>query len=95
MGLVETPGHADVLIAAGPATRNARPALEQAWDAMADPKWVVALGDCAIDGGVFRGAYAVLGGVGNAIPVDLTIAGCPPSPARILAGLRALVDANA
>ncbi len=52
------------------------------------PKWVVAVGDCAVDGGVFKGSYAVLGGTGLCIPVDLTIGGCPPPPARILAGLR-------
>jgi Ni,Fe-hydrogenase III small subunit len=91
---VASPHHADVLLITGPMTRNMRHALEQAWDATPDPKWVVALGDCAIDGGVFKGSYAVFGGAGNAIPVDLTIAGCPPSPARILAGLLALLEAN-
>lgn len=92
---VENPRHADVLVVTGPVTRNMRLALEQALDAMPDPKWVVALGDCAVDGGVFKGSYAVLGGTGNAVPIDLKIAGCPPSPARILAGLRALLEANA
>jgi Ni,Fe-hydrogenase III small subunit len=92
---VDNPRHADVLLVTGPMSRNMRHALEQAWDAMPDPKWVVALGDCAVDGGVFKGSYAVLGGTGNAIPVDLTIGGCPPSPARILAGLRALLEAQA
>ena len=76
-------------------TRNLREALEQAWDATPEPKWVVAVGDCAVDGGVFKGSYAVLGGVGGSVPVDLTIAGCPPSPARLLAGLRGLLEANA
>lgn len=93
--LVESPRHADVLLVTGPLTRTLREALEQAWDAMPDPKWVVALGDCAIDGGVFKGSYAVLGGTGISVPVDLTISGCPPSPARILAGLCALLEANA
>jgi Ni,Fe-hydrogenase III small subunit len=55
---------------------------------------VVALGDCAADGGVFKGSYAVLGGTGNGVPVDLTIGGCPPSPERILSGLRAVLEAN-
>lgn len=91
---VDSPREADVLVVTGPMTRNMRQALEQAWDATPDPKWVVALGDCAVDGGVFKGSYAVLGGVGNGVPVDLTIGGCPPSPARILAGLRALVAVN-
>ena len=92
---VESPRHADVLLVTGPLTRNLREALEQAWDATPDPKWVVAVGDCAVDGGVFRGSYAVLDGAGSVVPVDLTINGCPPSPARLLAGLRALLEANA
>jgi Ni,Fe-hydrogenase III small subunit len=93
--LVESPRHADVLLVTGPLTRNLRGALEQAWDATPDPKWVVAVGDCAVDGGVFKGSYAVLGGTGLSLPVDLTISGCPPSPGRILAGLRTLLEANA
>jgi Ni,Fe-hydrogenase III small subunit len=92
---VESPRHADVLLVTGPLTHNLRQALEQAWDAAPDPKWVVAVGDCAVDGGVFKGSYAVIGGAGNCVPVDLTISGCPPSPARLLAGLRALLEANA
>ncbi len=92
---VDSPHHADVLMVTGPLTRNLRAALEQAWDATPDPKWVVAVGDCAVDGGVFKGSYAVLGGAGVSIPVDLTIGGCPPPPARILAGLRSLLEANA
>jgi Ni,Fe-hydrogenase III small subunit len=91
---VDQPAHADVLLVTGPLTHNLRQALEQAWDATPDPKWVVALGDCAVDGGVFKGGYGVLGGPGAVLPVDLTIGGCPPSPARILAGLRALLEAN-
>jgi Ni,Fe-hydrogenase III small subunit len=92
---VESPRQADVLLVTGPLTRNLKAALEQAWDATPDPKWVVAVGDCAVDGGVFKGSYAVLGGTGLCVPVDLTIAGCPPPPARILAGLRTLLEANA
>jgi len=92
---VESPRHADVLLVTGPVTRNMREAVEQAWDATPDPKWVVAVGDCAVDGGVFKGSYAVLDGAGAVLPVDLTISGCPPSPARLLAGLRALLEANA
>lgn len=92
---VQSPRHADVLLVTGPVTRTMRDALEQAWDATPDPKWVVAVGDCAVDGGVFKGSYAVLDGAGGVLPVDLTISGCPPSPARLLAGLRALLEANA
>ena len=92
---VPSPRHADVLLVTGPLTRNLREALERTWDAMPDPKWVVAVGDCAVDGGVFRGSYAVADGVGTAVPVALAIRGCPPDPARIIAGLRALLEANA
>ena len=91
---VESPRHADVLVVTGPLTRNLREALEAAWDATPEPKWVVAVGDCAVDGGVFKGSYAVLGGAGAAVPVDLTISGCPPTPASLLAGLRSLLEAN-
>ena len=91
---VDNPRHADILLVTGPLTHNLRLALEQAWDATPDPKWVVALGDCAVDGGVFKGSYAVLNGTGNSVPVDLTVGGCPPSPVRILSGLRALLEAN-
>nr|WP_294510705.1 NADH-quinone oxidoreductase subunit NuoB [uncultured Rhodopila sp.] len=92
---VESPRQADVLLVTGPLTRNLKAALEQAWDATPDPKWVIAVGDCAVDGGVFKGSYAVLGGTGLSVPVDLTISGCPPQPNRILSGLRALLEANA
>ncbi len=92
---VDTPRHADVLLVTGPVTRNLVEALEQAHAAMPDPKMVVAVGDCAVDGGVFKGSYAVTGGAGTTLPVDLLISGCPPSPERILAGLRALLEANA
>jgi Ni,Fe-hydrogenase III small subunit len=78
----------------GPVTANLREALERAWDAAADPKFVVAVGDCAVDGGVFKGGYAVLGGAGAVLPVDLVIGGCPPTPAQLLAGLRALIEAS-
>ena len=68
-----------------------REALERSWAATPDPKWVVALGDCAKDGGLFAGSYACVGGVGSVVPVDLHIPGCPPSPRQILAGLLTLV----
>jgi Ni,Fe-hydrogenase III small subunit len=73
-----------------------REALERTYAATPDPKWVVAVGDCALNGGCFAGSYAVVGGVSEVIPVDLHISGCPPSPHRILKGLLALMDgANA
>ncbi len=92
---VGTPRHADVLLVTGPVTRNLVEALEQAHAAMPEPKFVVAVGDCAVDGGVFKGSYAIAEGVGTTLPVDLMISGCPPTPERIMTGLRALLEANA
>ncbi len=92
---VDSPRAADVLLLTGPLTRNVRDAVLRVIAATPEPRWVVAIGDCAIDGGVFKGSYAVLGGAAAAVPVDLAIAGCPPTPSQILAGLRALVEANA
>jgi Ni,Fe-hydrogenase III small subunit len=92
---VASPRHADVLLVTGPITRNMHEALLRTWNATPDPKFVVAVGDCAVDGGVFKGSYAVTGGVDSAVPVDLYIRGCPPSPAQLLDGLRTLLEANA
>jgi NADH-quinone oxidoreductase B subunit len=89
---VASPRHADVLTVSGPVTKNMREALARTYDAMPDPKWVVAIGGCARDGGVFAGSYAVVGGVNEVIPVDLHIPGCPPSPVAMLAGLIALLQ---
>jgi Ni,Fe-hydrogenase III small subunit len=91
---VASPRHADVLLVTGPMCRNMREAVERAMACTPDPKWVVAAGDCAIDGGVFKGSYAVEGGAGAALPLDLVIPGCPPSPAQFLEGLLALVEAQ-
>ena len=89
---VASPRHADVLLVTGPVTRNMAQALERAYIATPDPKWVVALGDCGRDGGCFAGSYAVLGGVSKVVPVDLHIPGCPPSPMEILKGLLGLLE---
>ncbi|CAN7704532.1 NADH-quinone oxidoreductase subunit B family protein [Pararhizobium sp. LjRoot238] len=89
---VASPRHADVLLVTGPVTKNMREALERTYNATPDPKWVVALGSCARDGGCFADSYAVVGGVSAVIPVDLHIPGCPPSPADILKGLLALLE---
>src|ERR671928_962329 len=89
---VASPRHADVLLVTGPVTKNMREALERTYAATPAPKWVVAAGDCAADGGVFAGSYAVAGGVSNVVPVDLHIRGCPPSPTEILKGLIALLS---
>jgi Ni,Fe-hydrogenase III small subunit len=89
---VASPRHADVLIVTGPVTKNMREALERTYHAVPNPKWVVAIGDCARDGGCFSGSYAVVGGVSEVIPVDLHIAGCPPTPTAMLQGLLALLE---
>ena len=89
---VASPRHADVLLVTGPVTKNMREALERTYNATPDPKWVVAVGDCAVDGGIFAGSYAVSGGVSTSIPVDLYIRGCPPNPLQLLQGLLALVS---
>ena len=89
---VASPRHADVLMVTGPVTRNMREALLRTYNATPDPKWVVAVGTCAMDGGMFAGSYAVSGGVKDVIPVDLHIRGCPPSPAELLRGLAALLE---
>jgi Ni,Fe-hydrogenase III small subunit len=89
---VASPRHADLLLVTGPVTKNMREALERTYAATPDPKWVVAAGDCAGNCGVFAGSYACVGPVSSVIPVDLHIAGCPPSPIALLKGLIALVD---
>ena len=89
---VASPRHADVLLVTGPVTKNMREALERTYNATPAPKWVVAAGDCALDGGCFAGSYAVVGGVAEVVPVDLHIPGCPPSPERLLKGLLALLE---
>jgi Ni,Fe-hydrogenase III small subunit len=90
---VASPRHADVLLVTGPLTANMREALERTWRATPDPKWVVAVGDCAVDGGLFADSYACVGGISAAVPVDLHIRGCPPSPTQLLRGLLALLQA--
>ena len=89
---VASPRHADVLMVTGPVTKNMREALERTYAAIPEPKWVVAVGDCAFDGGCFAGSYAVVGGVSSVLKVDLHIGGCPPNPTQLLRGLIALVD---
>src|SRR5436190_20835894 len=89
---VASPRHADVLFVTGPVTANMREALERTYQATPAPKWVIAVGDCARDGGIFAGSYACVGGVSAVLPVDLHIAGCPPTPTALLRGLLALVE---
>ena len=92
---VASPRHADVLMVTGPVTKNMREALERAYAVTPSPKWVVAVGDCAIDGGMFAGSYAVVGAVSKVIPVDLHIRGCPPRPIQLLEGLLRLLEPHA
>ena len=91
---VASPRHADVLLVTGPVTRNMRAALLRTRACTPEPCWVVAAGDCAVDGGVFKGSYAIEGGVGDALPIDLMIPGCPPTPTQLLEGLLALLEAQ-
>ncbi|WP_237151639.1 NADH-quinone oxidoreductase subunit B family protein [Oryzibacter oryziterrae] len=91
---VASPRHADVLLVTGPVTRNMKEALERTYAATPAPKWVVAVGDCGVNCGVFKGSYAVAGSVADVIPVDVSIPGCPPEPTALLKGLIALIDAN-
>ena len=86
--VVASPRHADVLLVTGPVTRNMAGPLRDTYAAASDPKIVVAVGDCAIDGGVFAGGYGVQGVVADVVPVDLHVPGCPPEPAAIVEALR-------
>ncbi|MCW2274369.1 NADH-quinone oxidoreductase subunit NuoB [Rhodoblastus acidophilus] len=88
---VASPRHADILLVTGPVTRNMREALQRTYDATPSPKWVVAVGGCAGDGGVFAGSPACLGGVAEVVAVDLFIPGCPPTPLTLIKGFLALV----
>lgn len=87
-----SPRHADVLLVTGPVSKNMKVALERTYAATPDPKWVVAVGDCACGQGVFAHSYATVGSVAEVIPVDLRIAGCPPRPINLLTGLLALLE---
>jgi Ni,Fe-hydrogenase III small subunit len=89
---VASPRHADVLLVTGPVTLNMKEALERTYAATPGPKWVVAAGDCAACGGLFRDSWACAGGVDQVLPVDLRIPGCPPTPAALLRGLLALLQ---
>jgi Ni,Fe-hydrogenase III small subunit len=86
---VASPRHADVLLVTGPVTKNMSEALLRTYNATPAPKWVVAVGACAANGGIFAGSYAVEAGVSSVVPVDLHIPGCPPTPTALLTGLLA------
>ncbi len=86
--LVASPRHADVLLVTGVVTRNMAAPLERTVEATPQPRVVLAVGDCAVNCGMFRDGYGVVGAVGDVVPVDLGIPGCPPEPADIVAALR-------
>jgi len=84
---VASPRHADVLLVTGPVSRHMQTALIRTYAATPNPKWVVAVGDCAVCGGEFGTSYASCGAVANVIPVDVTISGCPPTPETLIKAL--------
>lgn len=88
---VASPRHADMLLVTGPVSRNMVTALQRTYDAMPAPKLVVAVGDCGCDGGIFGESYACCGKISNVLPVDVAIAGCPPTPSAILQGILSAV----
>jgi Ni,Fe-hydrogenase III small subunit len=89
---VASPRHADALLVTGPVSRHMETALRRTWRAMPAPKFVIAAGACACDGGEFGVSYASAGAVENVIPVDLRIPGCPPAPLELLRGILALLE---
>jgi len=91
---VASPRHADLLLVTGPVTRHMEVALRRTYDATPDPKLVVAIGDCACDGGIFGESYASCGKVSNVIPVDVMVVGCPPTPTVILQGILTAISAG-
>ena len=90
---VASPRHADLLLVTGPVTRNMEVAVRRAYDATPAPKLVVAVGDCGCTGGIFGESYASCGRVGNVLPVDVAVPGCPPAPIDILRGILTAVTA--
>ena len=94
LNFTQSPRHADILLITGVANSNMQEAVAQTRAAMPDPVFVIAVGDCAVDGGVFKGSPAVLGGVEAFLPVDLVISGCAPSPSQIIQGLLSVLEAH-
>ena len=90
---VASPRHADVLLVTGPVSRNMEAALRRTYEATANPKWVIAVGDCGACGGEFGVSYASCGAVANVIPVDAVIPGCPPTPLELMRGILNLFSA--
>ena len=90
--LQASPRQADILLCTGPVTRQARERLLRIYEQMPQPKFVVAIGSCAISGGVFQGCYNVMDGIDKVIPVDAYIPGCPPRPEAVIDGLVKLLN---
>lgn len=90
-----SPRHVDVLLVTGPVSRHMEAALKRAYEAIPDPKWVVAMGECACTGGMFGESYASCGKISNVIPVDVEVPGCPPTPTALLQGILAAVSKGA
>jgi|SRR5665213_2545356 len=84
---VASPRHADLLLVTGPVSVNMEEALKRTYEAMPEPKWVLAVGDCGACGGIFGANYATRGPISEVIPVHAVVNGCPPSPLAILRGL--------
>jgi NADH-quinone oxidoreductase B subunit len=93
--LQASPRQADILLCTGPVTRQARERLLRIYEQMPEPKLVVAIGSCALSGGIFRGCYNVMDGIDAVIPVDAYIPGCPPRPEAIIDGLVKLLGSLA
>lgn len=91
---VASPKHADMLMVTGPVTRNMQKALKKAYDVMPEPKIVVTVGDDAIDGGIFKGSYAITDGAEHSVPVDYHIPGDPPSPKTIVSHVLKILEAS-
>jgi Ni,Fe-hydrogenase III small subunit len=89
---VASPRHADALLVTGPVSRQMEFALKKTYLATPEPRLVIACGDCAFDGGIYRGSYAVTNGVAGVIPVDCYIPGCPPAPMKIIQGIREFIE---
>ncbi len=84
-----SPRQADLMIVAGRVSKKMAPVLRQIYDQMPEPKWVIAMGDCASCGGVFNN-YAILQGVDTIVPVDIYVPGCPPNPDALIYGITQL-----